>query len=179
MGLLWHKPNCYQYAFDMTKSYRTRLYKLALSNNGVITTELATTNGIPAVELRKLAARGAITRIAQGVYLSPFYPDDGTTRFRVALEVAGEGSFLFGSSVLSLLGLTEYDSEPVRVGTTKRIRKALPSGIEVKTFSKAPALETIRGMPCQSPVQVLEAQKTTLSPSAYADLGMRLRRLGW
>jgi predicted transcriptional regulator of viral defense system len=163
----------------MTKSYRTRLYELALTNNGVITTELATKNGIPAVELRKLAARGAITRRAQGVYLSPFYPDDGTTRFRVALEVAGEGSFLFGSSVLSLLGITEYDSEPVRVGTTRRIRKAMPSSIEVKTLSQAPAIEMILGMPCQSPLQVLDAQKTVLTPSAYADLGMRLRRLGW
>lgn len=162
----------------MTKSYRTRVYELALTNNGVVTTTMAIANNIPAVELRKLASRGAITRVAQGVYRSPFHPADTVSKFQEALEIAGPGSFLIGESVLALLEIPGFTDSTVKVGTTMRVRKTLPEGLEIRFFGSQPELEEIRGLPCESVTAVFRQQRGLLTPESYAALGMQLRRLG-
>ena len=160
----------------MTKSYRTRVYELALSNNGVVTTTKAMANNIPAVELRKLASRGAITRVAQGVYRSPFHPADTLSKFQEALEIAGPGSFLIGESVLALLDMDGFTEFPIKVGTTMRVRKTLPEGLEITRFGSQPELEDIRGLPCELVASVFRRQRGFLTPESYAALGMQLRR---
>ena len=160
----------------MTKSYRTRVYELALANHGVVTTTMATANNIPAVELRKLASRGAITRVAQGVYRSPFHPADTVSKFREALEIAGPGSFLVGESVLALLEMAGFTEFPIKVGATMRVRKALPEGLKITRFGSQPELEEIRGLPCESVTSVLRQQRERLTPGSYAALAMQLRR---
>ena len=162
---------------SVRKSYRTRLYELALSNNGLATTEMAKEIGIPAVELRKLASRGAIIRVAQGVYRSPFHPEDATSKFHQALAVAGPGSFLIAESVLALLGIAEFKTASVSVGVTKRIRKQLPPGLSIRFYSQAPAIELVKGIPCQSVASVFRAQRELLAPQDYASVAMQLKQL--
>lgn len=159
------------------KSHRTSFYELAMSNNGLVTTKTAKEIGIPAVELRKLASRGAITRVAQGVYRSPFHPEDANTKFHEALAIAGPGSFLIAESVLALLGIAEFKAASVSVGVTKRIRKQLPAGLSIRFHNQAPALDTVRGIPCQSVASAFRAQRELLAPQDYASVAMQLKQL--
>ena len=47
---------------------REKLRWLAFDHHGIVTTDQAVAAGVPAVELRKLAARGALSRVGFGVY---------------------------------------------------------------------------------------------------------------
>lgn len=49
-------------------TYREQLREIALDQYGSVTTADAAGDGIPAVELRKLASRGALERVGVGVY---------------------------------------------------------------------------------------------------------------
>ena len=62
-------------------SYRQELRELACDSHGVIALREAASSGVPAVEVRKLASRGASTRLGQGVYRMEEAPADGLTEF--------------------------------------------------------------------------------------------------
>lgn len=49
-------------------NYRQAVREIALDRYGYVTTRDAAEAGIPAVELRKLAGRGALTNVAYGLY---------------------------------------------------------------------------------------------------------------
>lgn len=175
-------PISYQnwYAFDMQSAgnYRTRVYEIAHANSGVITTALAEDHGIPSVALRKLASRGALVRVAQGVYRSPFHQGDSLRRFREAMAAVGPGSVILSTSVLDLIGVKTYLNGPILVGNTKRIRKRLPEGVSLISMPKSIEIQNIKGFDCESPIGVFSKLRTSLAPQQWADLGMELKRLG-
>lgn len=162
----------------MSSTYRQKFYELAMMNHGVVSTALAAGSGIPTVELRKLASRKAIHRVAQGVYRSPFHPKDLLSRVSEALAIAGPGSFVIGVSVLSLIGISDLDLEVVSVGTTKRLRKKVPAQILIEHFNLTPELEIINDFPCQSLSAVMRHIANTAAPEDYAAVAMQLRRMG-
>ena len=145
-------------------SYRTRFYELALENNGCVTTDLARQNGIPAVELRKLSQRGAIERVGQGVYRSPFFPPTAQAEAQEAVELVGAGSFLYGQSVLTLLELGSVASRKTQVATTKRVRRDLPGYIRVVELAKSHQTPIHRylGVRSQSVCEALKSAKGDL-----------------
>ena len=49
-------------------TYRHDLWEIAAEYHGIVTTRQAEDAGVPAVEVRKLAARGALERLGYGVY---------------------------------------------------------------------------------------------------------------
>ena len=55
-------------------TYRDRVRQIALGAYGYVTTRQAAEVGVPAVELRKLAARGALVNVAYGLYRVPDAP---------------------------------------------------------------------------------------------------------
>lgn len=54
--------------------YRDVVREIAFGEYGYITTKDAAAAGVPAVELRKLASRGALTNVAYGLYRVPDAP---------------------------------------------------------------------------------------------------------
>ena len=87
---------------------------------------------MPAVEVRKLAARGALRRYGQGVYTHRDVPTTPLTEPTIAVALAGEGAFLHRDSVLDLLGLGQFNPPRVRVGTRRRVRRTLPKWMELE-----------------------------------------------
>lgn len=118
--------------------YRQDLWEVAASRNGVVTVAEADDAGVPAVEVRKLAARGALRAYGQGVYAHRDVPTTPFTEPAIAVALAGRGAFLHRESVLDLLGLGQFNPPKVKVGTRRRVRRALPTWMELENRPDVP-----------------------------------------
>ncbi len=115
--------------------YRMDLWEIAASRNGVVSVAEAEDAGVPAVEVRKLAVRGALRAFGQGVYTHRDVPVTRFTEPTVAVALAGDGAFLQRESVFDLLGLGQFNPPKVRVGTRRRVRRTLPDWMELENRS--------------------------------------------
>lgn len=115
--------------------YRQDLWEIAASHNGVVTLVEAEDAGVPAVEVRKLAARGALHAFGQGVYAHRDVPGTPFTQPTIAVALAGQEAFLHRESVLDLVGLGQFNPPKVRVGTRRRVRRTLPDWMELENRS--------------------------------------------
>jgi len=110
--------------------YRDIVREIAFDNFGYVTTKQAAEAGVPAVELPKLAARGGLENVAYGIYRVPDVPVSAFDQFAEALLRAGEGSFLYGESVLAIFGLADLNPRRIRVGISRRTRPKVPPYLE-------------------------------------------------
>ncbi|MGO4454285.1 type IV toxin-antitoxin system AbiEi family antitoxin domain-containing protein [Arthrobacter sp. RAF14] len=113
-------------------SYRRDLWEIAAENHGVVTVPEAEDAGVPAVEVRKLAHRGALRAYGKGVYVHRDVPVDDLTQPAVATALAGNGAFLQREAVLDLLGLGQFNPHRIRVASRRRVRRMLPDWIELE-----------------------------------------------
>lgn len=88
-------------------TYRRLIQDIAHSTHGVITTWQAREAGVPAVEVRKIAARGFLQRIGHGAYRVLLVPATPFTPYAEALAVAGVGSHLGPAATLAVCGLID------------------------------------------------------------------------
>lgn len=112
-------------------NYRQLLRDLAFDTHGVVTTDDAARIGVPAVEVRKLAARGALTQVGRGVYRMLEAPSGRLSEFAEAVALAGPGAALADESVLAALDLTAINLRRIRIASPRRVRVTLPSTIEL------------------------------------------------
>lgn len=128
--------------------YRDVVREIALGEYGFITTTQAVAAGVPAVELRKLAARGALVNVAYGIYRVPDAPGSPFDQFAEALLRAGEGAYLRGDSVLALFGFADVNPRKIRVVAPKRTRAKTPGFMEVTAPPRgvAPNLTRYEGL---------------------------------
>lgn len=112
--------------------YRRDLWESAAQHHGVVTVAMAEDAGVPAVELRKLASRGALHAYGNGVYTHRDVPVMPLTQQAVAVALAGAGAFLQRESVLHMLGLGQFNPRKIRVATRRRVRRTLPEWMELE-----------------------------------------------
>jgi predicted transcriptional regulator of viral defense system len=113
-------------------NYRQTVREIALDQYGYVTTRDAADAGVPAVELRKLAARGALINVAYGLYrLADARPTE-YDQFAEALLRVGDGAYLRGDAVLALHHLALVNPRRIRVGVSRRVRAALPQFIDLR-----------------------------------------------
>lgn len=150
-------------------SYRRDLWEASLSQHGVVTVALAEEANVPAVELRKLAARGALEGYGQGVYVHRDVPFSPFTQPAVAVALAGDGAFLHRESVFDLLGIGNFDPKKIRVATYRRVRRKLPEWMALQKRNDVPEtdLTTYNGI-----------RATTVRP-ALVDMYPRMPRERW
>lgn len=163
--------------------YRRDLWEVAASRNGVVTIAEAEEAGVPAVEVRKLAARGALRPYGQGVYTHRDVPTTPSTEPAVAVALAGEGAFLHRESAFDLLGLGQFNPKRVRVGTRRRVRRALPEWMELENRPDVPDSDLTRyeGIPATTAVRALEDMKHRMPPDrweALVDEALRRELIG-
>lgn len=115
----------------MTTTYRDTLRDIAYDNHGYVTTQDAEDVGVPAVELRKLAARGSLRNVGYGVYRMTDIPATAEDQFAEATLRVGEDAHLRGETVLALLGLANVNPKKLTVGTPHRVRRTMPEHVKV------------------------------------------------
>ncbi|MFT4287069.1 type IV toxin-antitoxin system AbiEi family antitoxin domain-containing protein [Nocardioides sp.] len=136
--------------------YRDLVREIALGEYGYVTTKDAAEAGVPPVELRKLAARGALVSVAYGIYRVPDAPATPFDQFAEALLRAGDGSYLRGDSVLALFGLADVNPRRVRVVAPRRTRAKMPAFVEVTTLSGTqPQLTHYQGLRAMTVAEAL------------------------
>ena len=126
--------------------FRQMVYELALDGHGFVTTSGAAEIGVPAVELRKLAQRGALTHVAYGVYRFDAIPADRFSEYAEAVLRVGEDAFLTHYAVLAMHELALVNPRAVRVGTTRRVRRDLPDWIKLVTRTDDVDVTTYEGI---------------------------------
>lgn len=124
--------------------YRHDLWEVAASRNGVVSTAEAEDAGVPAVEVRKLAARGALRSYGQGVYTHVDVPVTRLTQPAVAVALGGVEAFLDRESVLDLLALGQFNPPKIRVGTRRRVRRTLPDWMNLEYRPDVPDVDLTR-----------------------------------
>ncbi|PZQ89815.1 MAG: hypothetical protein DI534_08530 [Leifsonia xyli] len=149
--------------------YRRDLWEIAASRNGIVTVAEAEDAGVPAVEVRKLAARGALRGYGQGVYAHRDVPTTSFTEPTAAVALAGEGAFLHRESVLDLLGLGQFNPPKVRVGTRRRVRRTLPEWMELENRPDMPDedLTHYESIPATTVRRALEDMRDRMPPNRW------------
>ena len=146
----------------ITQTYRTRVYELGSNRRGIVTPAMAEAAGVPPVELRKLAQRGALEKVGRGVYRIPFFDCDSYSDAIEALELVGNDAYLIGESVLSMLDIGVFNPRKIEVATPHRVRRQLPIFISL-TYQQHPLGVTVtsyQGVECESVFDALRRVNT-------------------
>ncbi|TLP74242.1 hypothetical protein FEF27_09730 [Nesterenkonia sphaerica] len=152
--------------------YRRDLWEIAAEQHGVVTIAEAEEAGTPAVEVRKLAHRSVLKACGLGVYLHRDVPASELTQPATAVALAGKGAFLQGETVLDLLGLGQFNPYRIRVGTRRRVRRALPEWIELETRMDVPDedLTQYEGIPVTTVERALADLRERMPPERWKTL---------
>ena len=77
----------------------------AVDDFGLITSAEAADLGMSRAEMVQQEKLGKLVRVARGVYRMPIWPSQPQAPYAIAVKAAGEDAFLYGESVVALLGL--------------------------------------------------------------------------
>ncbi len=144
--------------------YRRDLWEIAAHNHGVVTISEAQEVGVPGVEVRKLASRGALTGYGKGVYVHNDIPQNRFTQPALAVALAGKEAFLQYESVLDLLELGQVNPPKIAVGIPRIIRRTLPGWMEAeyRKNMRDAELALHHNIPTTSVFQTLQEMKTRM-----------------
>lgn len=136
------------YGFHMTASvqpghYRALLHEIAVGEYGLVSTKDADAEGIPAVELRKLASRGALERVGHGLYRDPSVPITSLDQYALAVRLVGDDAYLMADAVLARHDLALVNPTRITVGTPHRVWKRLPGIIRAVQRNLPPEALTV------------------------------------
>ena len=130
-------------------SYYDDIYESAVDSYYLITTREARRIGIPPVELAKLAKRGKLQHVSHGVYRLSRYVPHPNDPYAVAVARVGEGAYLYGESVIAMLGLAPTNPAHVHVATPKRYRGKGAVGLVVTRRPDTGDATAYEGVPAQ------------------------------
>lgn len=150
--------------------YRQELRELAFESHGVVTLRDAASVGVPAVEVRKLASRGALTRLGHGVYRMEEAPADALTEFAAAVALVGGDAVLADESVLAAHDLAQVNLRRIQVATGGRVRRQLPPTIEVIARTVPADQRTdLDGLPAMTLPAAIRASRDRVRTSRLID----------
>lgn len=152
----------YRLWYCSAMSYYDEIYELAVDNHYLVSTDQAREAGVPPVELAKLAQRGKLTNISRGLYRLSRYVPDKNDPYAVAVARLGDSAYLYGESVIALLGLAPTNPSYIYVATPKRTRRNLPENIRVKNAAADDVLTTYEGIACQDVATAIRAASATM-----------------
>lgn len=120
----------------------------AVDDFGLITSAEAAGLGMSRAEVVQQASKGKLVRVARGVYRVPVWPSQPEAPYAIAVKAAGNGAFLYGESVVALLGLAVTNPSKIWVASPKRCRRDLGVGVIVKQVAGVKPVY-VNGIACQ------------------------------
>jgi predicted transcriptional regulator of viral defense system len=160
-------------------TYLRTLMDAAALQRGFVTPQNARDLGVPAVELPKLAARGALDHCSYGLYRVAGYPSQLWDELVQAVLWAG-GGHISHESALSLWGLADVNPRLINVTVPGRIRRAGGSlyRLWIAELSKGDVDEHV-GVPVTAPLRsVTDAAKAGTDPRLVRQALGNVLRLG-
>lgn len=140
----------------------------AVDDFGMITSAEAAELGMSKTEMVQQERLGKLVRVARGVYRMPIWPSQPQAPYAIAVRAAGEGAFLYGESVVALLGLAPTDPAKMRLASSKRCRRNLGPGVTVKRLSGVKPV-ILKGIACQPVPDAIAAAAQTIGARRAGD----------
>ncbi|MDR2565223.1 MAG: type IV toxin-antitoxin system AbiEi family antitoxin domain-containing protein [Bifidobacteriaceae bacterium] len=105
-------------------SFRSDLWGVAVDQYGYVTSANARDLGVPVVELGKLAARGRLERVSQGLYRFPEWPVSANDSLMEAvLWTRDPRAALSHETALEVYDLSDVNPDKIHVTIPKREKK--------------------------------------------------------
>ena len=155
-----------------------KIFDVAIDNYGLITTDQARKIGILPARLVDLAHRGRLVRIGQSVYQLTHYLPTPNDAYAQAVALVGHNSYLYGESVVALLGLAPTSPDRIYVAAFGRVRRNSGMGIVVCRADDADRPCPIEGIPAQAVSRALVSARNTMPASRVAEAAAEARRQG-
>ncbi|WP_101721058.1 type IV toxin-antitoxin system AbiEi family antitoxin domain-containing protein [Eggerthella timonensis] len=151
----------------------------AVDDFGLITSAEARDLGVSNAELTQLARRGKLQRVARGVYRMPVWPYQEASPYAIAVKSAGPDAYLYGESVVALLGLAPIDPGRMWVASPSRVRRRLGEGVQV--IGRRPREQVVRyeGVPSQPAADAVKEAAGTMGPFRARQAAEEAARLGY
>lgn len=160
-------------------TYYDQIYELAVDNHYLISTQDAADAGIPPVELPKLAQRGKLENISRGLYRLTRRVPHQNDAFATAVARVGKGAYLFGESVIAMLGLAPTNPAYICVATPNRTRRRLPPSIRLKRHDEDDVPTVYDGIPSQSAANAIRSARETMMDDRLQEAAERAREEGY
>ena len=167
---------CLRYTIAMAKI--DDIYGAA-DDYGLVTSADARALGASDAEVVQYAARGRLERVARGVYRVPVWPYQEQAPYAIAVRAAGEGAYLYGESVVALLGLSPTDPRAIRVATPRRTRRSLGEGVRLVWRRHPDRVTLYEGIACQEAADAIRESARTLGPARAIDAAREAARMGY
>lgn len=129
---------------------------------GLITSAEARALGVSNAELVQQARRGKLTRVARGVYRMPVWPYQEASPYAIAVKAAGGRAYLYGESVIALLGLVPTDPTRIWVASPDRVRRSIGDNVTVLSLRRKGPTEHYEGVACQPVADAVRAAATRM-----------------
>lgn len=154
------------------------VYEIAADNYGLVTVAQARQLGITTGEMTRWSSGKRLTRRGHGVYKIVRWIPTPHDPYAEALALVGEGSFLWGESVLSMHGLALVDPQIVTVATPHRVRRTLPPWIKLVPAPQSERPVFYEGILSQPIASAIEVSKGTIMRERLIDAVEQARRQG-
>lgn len=158
--------------------YRDVVREIAYDNYGYVTTKDAADEGVPAIELPKLAARGGLVNVAYGLYRVTDIPATRFDQFAEAILRVGKGSYLHGESVLALFGLAEVNPRRIKVAVPYRVRIKLPIFVELSQVAEGARTTLYEGLSSQTVFEAILECRGRIEKERLLDAARQARQEG-
>ncbi len=133
----------------------------AVDDYGLVTSVEASCLGMTKAEVVQQARKGKLVRVARGVYRVPVWPSQPEAPYAIAVKAVGEDAFLYGESVIALLGLAPTDPSKMWVATPRRCRRNLGADFRVVHVDDSEST-WIEGISCQPVAAAISAASRTM-----------------
>lgn len=156
-----------------------RIYDIAADNYGLVTSSEAKEVGASDKELSRLASDGRLVRLGRGLYRIKHHVSEPFDQYAEAVALAGPGAYLFGESVISMLGLAPTNPKRMTVATTRRVRRRLPSWLKVNRREPGDTITAYEGIPSQSAQEAIASCKGKMMADRLIEAAKEARERGY
>lgn len=155
------------------------IYEIAADNYGLVTTSEAEKASVTRGELARYVKSGWLERIGHGLYRLTRYIPTPYDRYAEAVALVGPGSYLYGESVLAMHELALVNPSKVSVATSKRVRRTMPSWVEVVADGGGFVPVEYEGIPSQSIADAILTCRTSVMADRLVEAASAARKQGF
>ena len=154
------------------------IYDIAADGYGIVTASQAREAGATTGEMSRWCADGRLLRRGHGVYKLARWVPTSYDAYAEAVALVGDGAYLHGQSVLAMHRLALVDLRAIEVATPKRVRRKLPSWVELVTAPKGERATSYEGIPSQRVADAIESCTGSVMPARLLEAAKQARGEG-
>ena len=155
------------------------IYDAAIDNYGIITVEAAGRLGVHRKELLYWTKIGRLEHCGRGVYRLCHYVPTDYDCYAEALAFVGGDAVVYGESVLALLNLALVNPSRIAVATARRVRRTLPSWIQLVKKPSGMDEDNYNGIACKSLASAIRACRGGVMKDRLLDAVRQSKKEGY